>query len=130
MAVTGDVISWIGEDDLGRAEFPDAEIVDLEGAFVAPAFVDAHVHVTALGLSLIGLDLSDVTTREQCLDRLTAYAGERPNEVIWGHGWDESRWPDGRPLTTTELDTAAPGRAVYLARIDVHSAAASTALRQ
>ncbi|SKG82150.1 amidohydrolase ytcJ [Mycobacteroides abscessus subsp. bolletii] len=130
MAVTGDVISWIGEDDLGRAEFPDAEIVDLEGAFVAPAFVDAHVHVTALGLSLIGLDLSDVPTREQCLDRLTAYAGERPNEVIWGHGWDESRWPDGRPLTTTELDTAAPGRAVYLARIDVHSAAASTALRQ
>lgn len=130
MAVTGDVISWIGEDDLGRAEFPDAEIVDLEGAFVAPAFVDAHVHVTALGLSLIGLDLSDVTAREQCLDRLAAYAREHPNEVIWGHGWDESRWPDGRPLTTTELDTAASGRAVYLARIDVHSAAASTALRQ
>lgn len=50
--------------------------------------------------------------------------------MIWGHGWDESRWPDGRPLTTTELDTAASGRAVYLARIDVHSAAASTALRQ
>ena len=70
MAVTGDVISWIGEDDLGRAEFPDAEIVDLDGAFVAPAFVDAHVHVTALGLSLIGLDLSDVTALEQFLDRL------------------------------------------------------------
>lgn len=78
MAVTGDVISWIGEDDLGRAEFPDAEIVDLEGAFVAPAFVDAHVHVTALGLSLIGLDLSDVTAREQCLDRLAAYARSIP----------------------------------------------------
>lgn len=130
MAVTGGVISWIGEDDLGRAEFPDAQIVDLGGAFVAPAFVDAHVHVTALGLSIIGLDLSDVTSREQCLARLTAYAREHADEVIWGHGWDESRWPDRHPLTTADLDAAAPGRAVYLTRIDVHSAAASTALRQ
>ncbi|MEU9807925.1 amidohydrolase [Mycobacterium sp. NPDC050853] len=130
MAVTGDVVSWIGEDDLGRAEFPAAEIIDLEGAFVAPAFVDAHVHVTALGLSIIGLDLSDVNSREQCLDRLIAYAEEHPDDVIWGHGWDESRWPDRQPLTTADLDTAAPGKAVYLSRIDVHSAAASSALRR
>ncbi|MBV6361443.1 amidohydrolase [Mycobacteroides chelonae] len=130
MAVTGDVISWIGEDDLGRAEFPNADIVDLEGAFVAPAFVDAHVHLTAIGLSLIGLDLSGMSSREQCLARLTAYAGEHSDEVIWGHGWDESRWPERQPLTTADLDEAAPGRAVYLSRIDVHSAAASTALRQ
>ncbi|MUM18799.1 MULTISPECIES: amidohydrolase [unclassified Mycobacteroides] len=130
MAVTGGVINWIGEDDLGRAEFPGAEVVDLDGAFVAPAFVDAHVHVTALGLSLIGLDVSDATSREQCLARLAAYAAEHPDDVIWGHGWDESRWPDRRPLSTADLDASTPGRAVYLTRIDVHAAAASTTLRQ
>ncbi|WJR36355.1 amidohydrolase family protein [Mycobacteroides immunogenum] len=130
MAVTGGVISWIGDDDLGRTEFPDADIVDLEGAFVAPAFVDAHVHVTALGLSIIGLDLSGMTSREQCLARLTAYAGEHDDTVIWGHGWDESQWPDRHPLFTADLDAAVPGRAVYLSRIDVHSAAVSTALRR
>lgn len=130
MAVTGGVISWIGDDDLGRTEFPDADIIDLEGAFVAPAFVDAHVHVTALGLSIIGLDLSGMTSREQCLARLTAYAGEHEDTVIWGHGWDESQWPDRHPLFTADLDAAVPGRAVYLSRIDVHSAAVSTALRR
>ncbi|MGH3723415.1 MAG: amidohydrolase [Mycobacterium sp.] len=130
MAVTGGIISWIGEDDLGRAEFPGAEVIDLEGAFVAPAFVDAHVHVTAQGMSLIGLDLSGATSRERCLAQVTAYVREQPDEVIWGHGWDESRWSDRRPLTTTDLDAAAPGRAVYLTRIDVHAAAASTTLRR
>ncbi len=57
MAVRDGVVAWLGSDDVGRAQFPDAEIVDLDGGFVAPAFVDSHVHLTATGLTLAGLDL-------------------------------------------------------------------------
>ena len=39
MAVRDGVVAWLGSDDVGRAQFPGAEIVDLDGAFVAPAFV-------------------------------------------------------------------------------------------
>ena len=58
MAVTDGVVSWIGEDRNGRALQPGVTVTDLGGSFVAPAFVDTHVHLTDLGLSLIGLDLS------------------------------------------------------------------------
>ncbi len=54
MAVRDGTVVWLGSDDVGLAQFPDAEVVDLDGGFVAPAFVDSHVHVTATGLMLAG----------------------------------------------------------------------------
>jgi len=57
MVVRDGVVAWLGSDDVGRAQFRGAEICDLDGGFVAPAFVDSHVHLTATGLTLAGLDL-------------------------------------------------------------------------
>nr|WP_221333623.1 amidohydrolase family protein [Nocardia transvalensis] len=128
MAVTDGTVVWLGADQPGRALHPDAEVVDLDGAFVAPAFVDPHVHVTALGLQLTGLDLSRATSLAHCLQLVSDYARAHPG-IVLGDGWDETRWPEGRPPTTEEIDAAAgPGRAVYLVRVDAHSAVASSAL--
>ena len=129
MAVTDGVVSWIGEDRTGRALHPGVPVIDLAGSFVAPAFVDTHVHVTDLGLSLIGLDLSGCTSLEQCMRVLAEHASSSSDALVWGHGWDESGWPEHRAPSTADLDAAAPGRPVYLTRIDSHSAAASTPLR-
>ncbi|GAA3885140.1 amidohydrolase [Saccharothrix violaceirubra] len=123
MAVTDGVVVWVGQDAVGRALHPDAEVVDLDGAFVAPAFVDAHVHATSAGLLLTGLDLTDCPSPQALLDAVRTFDGP----LVWGHGWDETRW-SGRVPTRTELDAAAGGRVVYLSRVDVHSALASTAL--
>ncbi|WP_226438054.1 MULTISPECIES: amidohydrolase [Rhodococcus] len=128
MAVTDGQVVWVGQDRPGRALHPDAEIVDLDGLFVAPAFVDTHVHTTAYGLSLTGLDLSDTTGATDLLRRVGEYARNHDDAVVWGHGWDDTRWPDAAP-DTAELDAVAPGRAVYLTRVDAHSAIASTPLR-
>ena len=57
MAVRDGVVAWLGDDAVARVQFPDADSIDLNGAFVAPAFVDSHVHLTATGLQLTGLDL-------------------------------------------------------------------------
>lgn len=131
MAVRGDVIAWIGSDAVGRAQFPDAEVVDLAGRFVAPAFVDCHVHTTATGLTLTGLDLRGTTSRTELLRLLADHAATHPDGVIWGHGWDETAWDpaDARVPDTTEIDAVVAGRPAYLTRVDVHSALASTALR-
>ena len=128
MAVTDGTVVWVGADQPGRALHPDAEVIDLDGAFVTPGFVDSHVHVTALGLQLTGLDLAGARSTADCLARLQAYAQAEPDGVIWGQGWDDSTWPESRPPTADEIDAAAPGRLVYLSRIDVHSAVASTSL--
>ena len=124
------MVVWLGTDDVGRAQFPDAPTVDLAGAFVTPAFVDSHVHVTATGLALIGLDLRPARSREDLVGLLGDYARAHPTGPIWAHGWDESQWPRPVPPTTAEIDALLGDRPAYLARVDVHSAIASTALRR
>ncbi|MGV9798034.1 amidohydrolase [Mycobacterium sp. NPDC003449] len=130
LAVRDGVIAWLGSDDVGRSQFPDAPVVDLDGAFVAPAFVDSHVHLTATGLNLGGLDLRGATSLPDCLRLLAEHARRHPDGPVWAHGWDESGWPQRTPPSTADLDAVLGDRPAYLARIDVHSAAATTALRR
>ncbi len=130
MAVRGDVVAWLGADDVGRGQFPGAHVEDLDGGFVAPAFVDSHIHVTATGLTLSGLDLRPAGSRAQCIRMIADYAAAHPGEPVWGHGWDESSWPENTPPSTSDVDAVLGDRPAYLARVDVHSALASTGLRR
>ncbi|MFR9726393.1 amidohydrolase [Streptomyces sp. MS19] len=130
MAVEGDRIAWIGSEAAADSLAPTAdEVVDLDGALVTPAFTDAHVHTTAAGLALTGLDLADAASLPDALARVTAHAAAHPaDDVLLGQGWDATRWPERRPPTRDELDRAAGGRPLYLVRVDAHSALATTAL--
>ncbi len=130
MAVRDGVVAWLGSDDVGRAQFGDAEIVDLDGAFVAPAFVDSHVHLTSTGLLITGLDLAAATSKQHCLALVAEHVAAHPGQPIWGHGWDDTGWPADAAPTTAELDAVVGAVPAYLARVDVHSALASTALRE
>ena len=92
--------------------------------------MDSHIHLTATGLTLTGLDLRTATSLRQCLELIADYARSHPDGPIWGHGWDESGWPENTVPSTADLDGVVGNRPAYLARVDVHSAAASTALRR
>src|SRR5690242_4264090 len=118
------VIRWVGDHDPPAAD----RTVDLDGGWVAPAFVDAHVHATMTGLGLTGLDLSDAPSLAAALGRLELAARQVRGGVVLGVGWDETRWPERRPPTAAELDRASYGGVVYLMRVDGHSAVASSAL--
>ncbi|MER5638770.1 amidohydrolase [Kitasatospora sp. NPDC002227] len=129
MLVEGEQIAWVGSDGAAESYAATAdEVVELDGALVTPAFVDAHVHATSAGLALTGLDLTDSPSLAEALERIAAFAAAGEGVLI-GHGWDETKWPEGRPPTRAELDEACAGAALYLSRTDVHSALASTALR-
>jgi predicted amidohydrolase YtcJ len=125
--VDAGVITWLG-DETGAAGFAGAREVDLAGAFVTPAFVDAHLHATATGLALTGLDLSGTSSLRQALDALEHAVRAGRGRPVLGSGWDETAWPEGRPPSRAELDRAAYGGLVYLARVDAHSALVSSAL--
>jgi predicted amidohydrolase YtcJ len=125
LVIEDDRVLWSGDDPLND----DADqIVELDGAFVTPAFVDAHTHTTETGLALRGVDLSDSVSLADALDRLARAATAGAGRPVLGHGWDERRWPEGRPPTRAELDRASYGGVVYLSRVDVHSAVVSSAL--
>jgi predicted amidohydrolase YtcJ len=125
----GSLISFVGSDDAARRAARGQTVVDLRGRLVTPAFVDAHVHLIQTGQAMAGLGLQDVTSRDDAVDRVASYARHHPNvQIIVGHGWDERAWPEPLPPTRAELDRAAGGVAVYLARVDVHSAVVSSTL--
>jgi predicted amidohydrolase YtcJ len=119
-------IAWLGAD----ADAPGADqVVELDGALMTPAFVDAHVHATDTGLMLSGLDLSGTRSAAQVCAAVAAFAATLPGDaVVLGHGWDESVWADRRLPTAAELDRAARGRRVYLSQASIHSALCSSAL--
>ncbi|MET7425192.1 amidohydrolase family protein [Dactylosporangium sp. NPDC005555] len=131
LLVDGDTIAWLGPDadaparTAGRVD----RVVDLDGALVTPAFVDAHVHSTATGFALRGLNLAGAASGSQVLAAVAGHAATLPQDaIVIGHGWDESGWADQRTPTAAELDRAGGGRAVYLSRTCVHAALVSSAL--
>jgi predicted amidohydrolase YtcJ len=126
MLVSDGRIRWLGSG----ADAPSADtVVELDGALVTPAFVDAHVHATGTGIALEALDLSGTRSPGEVLDAVASYAARLPgNAVVLGHGWDESTWSVQEPPGAAELDRAGGGRMVYLSQACVHSALCSTAL--
>jgi len=119
-------IAWIGPDDDAPTDGVD-EVVRLDGALVAPGFVDAHAHVLETGFALTGVDLSAAPSLAAALDAVARAARLGPDPLL-GHGWDETIWPERRPPTREELDRATGDGVAYLSRADLHSAVVSTAL--
>ncbi|WP_416211328.1 amidohydrolase [Frankia sp. Cas3] len=131
MLVDHDMVAWVGSAAAAEAMTLDEtveEIVELDDALVTPAFVDAHVHMTATGLALDGLDLSSARSLAAALDQLADHVRRHPATTVLGTGWDDTAWPEDRPPSAAELDRAAAGASVYLARIDGHRAVVSSAL--
>jgi predicted amidohydrolase YtcJ len=134
VAMKAGAISYIGSDAGAAAAVSPRDTLDLRAAgldscLIAPAFTDAHLHTVQAGQVILGLDLHDIGSRTDLLEAVARHAAARPQtKVLFGQGWDERSWPDPTPPTRTELDRAGAGAAVYLARVDVHSAVVSTAL--
>lgn len=116
------VIRWVGPQQAAPAAHRE---IDLRGAWVAPAFVDAHVHHTEAGLTLVGLDLRGTASARELLEVVARAALTGP---VVGHGWDESNWVDAGVPDRAALDRAVGDTAVYLSRVDVHSGLVSSAL--
>lgn len=133
LLVEDGVVAWMGSDDTADGLVAGVdEVVELQGALVAPGFVDAHVHLLETALAAAGLDLAGgAVDLGAALDAVAGVAASRApgdRRVVHGTGWDEGAWPEGRPPTRAELDAAGQGLPVYLARVDVHSAVVSSAL--
>ena len=129
MLVVDDTVAWVGSDEAAAGHAPSAdEVVDLDGALVTPAFVDAHVHLTETGLAKAGLDLHDatVTGRRAAPGRGRCPSGRRSSHP--GHRLGRAVLARRQGTDPAELDRASLRGSVYLARVDVHSAVVSSSL--
>jgi predicted amidohydrolase YtcJ len=128
MLVDGGTVAWVGSEQAASSIADGSmEIIDLRGALITPGFVDSHTHLTETGIALDSLQLGRVTSARELLDAVASAGGDGP---VLGHGWDETTWADQTLPGAAELERAAGGRHVYLARIDAHSALVSPGLAQ
>src|SRR3954447_12284976 len=97
-------------------------VVDLAGGLLAPGFQDAHVHPIQGGLERIRCDLSELSTVEEYVEAVGAYA-RRNADLLWvtGGGWGMPTFGPAGPRAA-QLDAVVPDRPVFLPNRDHHGA--------
>ncbi|MGR4862379.1 amidohydrolase [Caulobacter sp. LARHSG274] len=126
--VRDDRILFVGDLAAARAKAAKGvRDIDLKGAAAFPGFVDAHAHLTGIGLRELTLNLDQADSVESLVAAVKAYAAAHPDGPIFGRGWIETHWPEKRFPSRADLDRAAPGRVVVLERADGHAVVASSA---
>lgn len=94
VVITGNTITAVLDADEGTAAYegPNTRVINLEGAFVVPGFIDSHTHFDGYGAIWNDADLMAVTEDEGLVAELTRVAGILPEgEWITGGAWDGHR---------------------------------------
>lgn len=113
----------VGNTDEICSKFLAEEIIDLDGQYVYPGFIDAHAHFFGYGQGIqTEAQLFDTQSEEAILNLLDSFQKERQNAWILGRGWDQNDWPTLEFPTKDGLDKLFPEVPVYLVRIDGHAA--------
>ncbi|MGM8212311.1 amidohydrolase [Virgibacillus sp. W0430] len=103
----------------GRTE---SKVIDLEGRAVTPGLVDSHLHLSKVAISLLNLDLSGVTTKNETLEMIRDYATTLKKDAwLIGRGWDENIYTDGTLPSIEELDRVAPHHPLFITRVCEHA---------
>lgn len=109
---------------------PGEKTVDLGGAFVSPAFIEAHAHpmMIAEALETTACVPPNVNSIEEMIEALSCSEAAREGEGwIEGWGYDEMLLAEGRAPTRRDLDRVSAARPVVVRRSDCHSCAVNSA---
>jgi predicted amidohydrolase YtcJ len=121
-AVHGDRFSYVGSAAGALAlRGPQTSVLDVRDCTVLPGFVDAHLHLTNLGLRLQQADLGAARSWDEVVARTVAFARTIGSAWILGRGWDQNLWPERDFPVHEALSAAIRDRPVALARIDGHA---------
>jgi len=130
MAVNGYQVTAVGSNaDIEPYIGPETEVVELNGRFVMPGFIEGHGHFLSLGRSKQILDLNDVEDWDEIVSMVaTAVDKSQPGEWIFGRGWHQDKWssvPDdaveGVPVNDT-LNEISEDNPVVLGHASGHAA--------
>ena len=130
VAVGDGLIVYTGPmDGAITAASSGANIVRLpDDAVMFPGFTDSHVHLSGVGERELTLNLDQVRSVSELQAALTAYREANPGvDRIYGRGWIETHWPEGRFPMASDIDEVIADIPVVLTRADGHAAVANTA---
>lgn len=104
---------WVG---------PDTMLHSLKGAALYPGFTDAHAHLLGIGMRELTLNLEGTASIAQLQQTVQQALADLPSgEPLYGRGWIETGWPEGRFPSRQDLDLISPDNPVILDRADGHA---------
>ena len=111
-------------DDSPAPDGTEIVTIDMRGAFVMPAFIDAHAHPDGLAMTMGAAACTPPTVRSipELQSALRKMAAKNPEGWIEGWGYDESLLAEGRTPLKGDLDQVSADRPVFIRRSDYHSA--------
>ncbi len=122
VAVLNGRITAVGSDSavmLWRG--PNTRIVDAKGNRLLPGFNDAHVHFSDGGAALSSVQLTNVTSLKEFVQKIADYAEHAPKgEWLRNGNWDETKWSPPKLPTRQDIDAITPSNPVALDRYDGH----------
>ena len=128
MAISGDTILAIGtNEEINSFKTEKTEIIDADGGFITPGFIDTHVHLMMGGNALLSVELRDARTKEEFKKRIQTYA-QTLNQGQWilEGNWDHTLW--GGELPNKEwIDSFTKEKPVAIYRLDGHMILANSA---
>ncbi len=129
LAVDGYQVAAVGtNDEISAFIGPETEVIELDGRFVMPGFIEGHGHFLSLGESLRILDLKDVRDWGEVVSMVSVAADKaKPGEWITGHGWHQDKWDsvpndavEGVPVNDS-LSAVSPENPVRLTHASGHA---------
>lgn len=98
VAVRGHEIIAAGSNaEIDSLAGPQTRIIELDGRFAMPGFIEGHAHFLGIGRARQILDLTTARSWDDIV-RMVAVAADksRPGDWIFGRGWHQDKW-DGLP---------------------------------
>jgi len=101
IAISGDTILALGDDATIKLLATDkSQIIDLQGDFAMPGFIEGHGHFLGLGQSLQTLNLLNTKSWEEIVGLVAPKVKETaPGEWIEGRGWHQEKWNTSPGIT-------------------------------
>ena len=104
------------------------EVMDLSGAALYPGLTDAHGHLRGIGMREMTLNLEGTPSIVALQDAVRTQIADTPKgELIFGRGWIETHWPEGRFPNAADLDAVSTDHPIILKRADGHAVVVNSA---
>lgn len=101
----------------------DAELRDLEGRTMMPAFIDPHSHFTGYATSMLQVSLDDAESFEEIKEEIQEFIIQnkiKPGEWIQARGYDHNRLKEKAHPGKMLLDEAAPDNPLVISHQSGH----------
>ncbi|HBW82526.1 MAG TPA: amidohydrolase [Gammaproteobacteria bacterium] len=109
-AVKNDRFIAVGSTDhISQLASRETEIIDAEGMFIGPGFIDAHSHPSGAGVNELVQVNADRRSVVEIKEAIAERARNTPRgQWVRAFKYDDTKLEEGRPINRFDLDEAAP----------------------